>query len=293
MTKEKSTNNLDDTLPQELKGVVKKADAGLEPVQNSSAVKDESNQAKQAGAKHDGDKSISSEQGVKQQPTGDKSMAELTKEDIRKEVEAIFAQKDSQTKVEARISGLEGEKTELSRKLAEAQAANQDLASKAKTAEEQLNAKEENSKALAKEKDEALKTAAEATKQLDEIRAEQTLAARKQQLAEASILFADAAKQTKQLEKVKAMSDEVFATYKTEMVEAMEIGKASVKPADTAPASTVVTPEVKPKEMVIASKEEELPPPENLTDGEVFRRSIAAAQDVKVDENQVSLYAQM
>lgn len=292
MTKSKSTKNLDDTLPQELKDVVRKADAGSEPVQNSSAVKDESNQAKQAGAEHGGDESLSSEQGVKQQPTGGKSMAELTKEDIRKEVEAIFAQKDSQTKVEARISGLEGEKTELSRKLAEAQAANQDLASKAKTAEEQLNAKEENSKALAKEKDEALKTAAEATKQLDEIRAEQTLAARKQQLTEASVLFADAEKQKKQLEKVRAMSDEVFATYKTEMVEVMEIGKASAKPAAVPPPAAAAA-ETKPGEKATAAKEEELPPPENLTDGEVFRRSIAAAQDVKVDEDKVSLYAQM
>ena len=292
MTKSKSAKKLDDTLPDELREAVKKAEAGEKSVQDSSVVEDKSNKAEQAGAKLEGDESESSEQGVKQQPKGGKSMAELTKEDIRKEVEAIFSEKDSKAATEARLTTLDGEKSELSRKLVEAQAANQDLASKVTAAEEQFKTKEEESKALAKEKDDALTAAAATKKELDGIHAEQALAARKFQLAEAKILFVDAEKQKKQLEKVMAMSDEVFATYKDELVEVMELGKASQAPvAVPAPAIVPETPVVAQATASAEGEEEILSAV--ISDGEAFRRTMASVQDVKIDDSQVAVYAQM
>jgi hypothetical protein len=222
-------------------------------------------------------------------------MAELTKEDIRKEVEAILTDKDAQTKVEARISGLDGEKTELSRKLAEAQTANQELTSKSEAATQQALAKEEEFKALAKEKDELLMKATEAQKKLDEIRIEQTLATRKTVMAEAGILFTEAAKQTKQLDKVKAMTEETFVSYKEEMLEVKALAVATQKPVETAPAVAAVTEAAVVARAEASKKDDEgLPPPENISDGEAFRRSVASTQQsVEIDEAQVSVYAKM
>jgi hypothetical protein len=288
--------NLDDSLPSELKEVVNQAETGLGSVEDSSVVgEEESVQAKQAGAEPESDKSESSEQGVQKQITGGKIMAELTKEDIRKEVEAILTDKDAQTKVEARISGLDGEKTELSRKLAEAQTANQELTSKSEAATQQALAKEEEFKALAKEKDELLMKATEAQKKLDEIRIEQTLATRKTVMAEAGILFTEAAKQTKQLDKVKAMTEETFVSYKEEMLEVKALAVATQKPVETAPAVAAVTEAAVVARAEASKKDDEgLPPPENISDGEAFRRSVASTQQsVEIDEAQVSVYAKM
>lgn len=275
-------DELDSTLPEDLK----KATAGLEPVSDkeSSVTSGGTETESMAGAGTSSENQSSTEQ----EPSNkEKTMADITKEDLRKEVEALLAEKDAKAAVSAKISGLEGEKATLSEQLKASESANKTLAQEKDSLAAELKTANEKNQALATEKEGlASKVTAHET-ELKKVREEQALAVRKVELEKATILFAEGEKRDKQLEKVRVMTDEAFASYKAELVEVSETAKASVK---TAPAATATTTETAPEVQKATASVQVA----DVSDGDKYRMAIAAASEsVKLDDDKIAQYAQM
>jgi len=292
---EANMDNLDKTLPSELQEVLF---TNVTQGDNIEGGSDTDSKVRRAGA------SSESRLTSEQEPnnlTGEKSMADqtITKEDIRKEVEAMLAEKDAQAKVQEKIEQLESEKANLSAKVEEVEAAKAEISSELEKVKADLENISKEKEALAKEKEEVDATVAQLQKELDGIKAEQALAQRKNELTEAGILL-DGEKGEAQLEKVKEMSDEVFASYKEELIQFKEMLSTANQPQEKG------TDDGDPKDNSKASedgkaKSEDSPSKAvantiapDVSDGEVFRQAVAAATaSVTLDEDQVSLYSQM
>lgn len=225
---------------------------------------------------------------------GEKSMADaINKDDLKKEVAAILAEKDAAKQVEARIASLEAEKAQLAQELEEVSAAKDTLSSDLETAKAELESKNQEFEALAAEKEESVTKASELQAQLDEIRAEQTLASRKAVLVEANILMPEGEKQEGQLAKVKAMSEEAFAGYVDELSTILSTAKAETADngeeddTQTAQASQDSGQQEPVKTTASAV-------PANLEEGQKLSMSIAAASaQVSLEDDKVQTYANM
>ncbi|MGQ4893449.1 MAG: hypothetical protein ACP6IQ_02350 [Candidatus Njordarchaeia archaeon] len=285
---EAKMDNLDKTLPPELQEV-------LTQVDNIEGGSDTDSKVRRAGA------SSESRLTSEQEPnnlTGEKSMADqtITKEDIRKEVEAMLAEKDAQAKIQEKIEQLESEKASLSAKVEEVEAAKAEISSELEKVKADLENISKEKEALAKEKEEVDATVAQLQKELDGIKAEQALAQRKNELAEAGILL-DGEKGEAQLAKVKEMSDEAFASYKEELIQFKEMfGTANQqeenKDENEDKAKASENKESGSEDSPSKSVANVIAP--DVSDGEVFRQAVAAATaSVALDEDQVSLYSQM
>lgn len=237
----------------------------------------------------------SSSRGQEPPKMGEKSMADSTinKDDIRKEVVAYLAEKDAENQVTARISALEAEKAELAQQLEEATAAKDTLSSDLETAKAELSSKTQECEALATEKEESIAKAAEAEKQLVEIREEQAMASRTAKLEEVSLLLAEGEKRDAQLAKVKTMSEEAFASYVEELTEIKVMASATVKD-DKDGEDADKKDKVDANDKTTASDKGAIVAPANVEDGQKFAQSVAAASaQVSLEDDKVEAYASM
>ena len=281
-------NNLDDHLPKEL------AVFNMDSLDFNSRNNSDRSTKVDAGDGNDltgvETARASSNDGQEPHNKGEKSMAdELNKEALAQEVEAILAKKDAAKQVEARIASLESEKASLADELAKLTEAKDTLSSELDTAKAELDSKTQECEALARQKEESEAKASEMQVELDNIRAEQSLAKRVSELTEASVLMPEGEKREKQMAKVKAMSDEDFSSYLEDLVEIQGLAKATA-PAGEPAADDQSTQE--PKGEPAQATAALLPP--DTSDGAKFNQTVAAAQvPVNLDDDQVSAYANM
>jgi len=249
-------------------------------------------------------KTTASNQGEKPKTKEQQTMADNT--DIRKEVEAIMAEKDAAAKVEARISALEAEKGELSSKLGAAEAAKKTLSEELESVKTEKTSATEKVETLETDKSKLNETIASLQGKLDKIREEQALTARTIELTEASILKPEGDKRVAQLEKVSAMSEEDFASYKQDLLDVVEMARAnaeSKKPGDGTDTSDEGGGKTNAnKDADEGSDDGDVPnkttasqtPPPDLSHGDIYRKAVAAiSTNVPIDEDMVDQYAQM
>ena len=210
---------------------------------------------------------------------------------VREEVTKIFAEKDAEAQakaVETKITALETEKSELAKANAALTAENQELKTKEQalaTEKEELLKKNES---LVSELAEANKKADEVSAELGQIKKDQTVASRKEQLSSAGLLLADEALLEKQIAKISDMTDEQFAEYVSELqaiasklsTEKEEQAKQEAAKAEAAKAEA----EKATASAKTTSKE---------SIGDIFNQAMASAQSkVEVDTDNVRKYAQ-
>jgi len=201
-------NFLDLTLPKELREVVK-----YQGIQSLSASLNRS-VASEDGSKHAGefvDPTKKAKDNVVSQEV------KMDEKSVAKVVKDILDEKDAEQQITAKITTLETEKSELATANEAAQESVKDLTSKLESAQAELEEKNTQIETLTKEKDEAVASLEERDEKIQSLEMEKAKAERKEILADKGILFADAEKQEKQLEKTKAMSDEAFEDYVSEL----------------------------------------------------------------------------
>jgi uncharacterized coiled-coil protein SlyX len=292
---------LDSTLPEDVDEILLSTSSEVGDFdyfgfkEESSASGEESGDEGSAGPDGDTDAQpagrVTNQRGVAAMPEG--------KEELRKDLEALWAEKDAKAKVEAKIGALEADKVTLSKMIATEQAEKAALEAKVKEAEAktatQTQAGEDASKKVtdleAQIKVEQAK-AADLTAKLNAIEAEKALAKRSEELSKAGLLMPEGEKREKQMAKVKAMSDADYEVYKTEMTDIVQVAKASAaapgQPPATPPAPAEGTPEY-----TAAQASAGIPPPV-VSDGEKFQQAIAAVGfKGSLDEGAVNKYAQM
>lgn len=298
-TKGSHMDTLDHKLPEDLTGVLPfDADSSNDKNSESCSTESASSDMALAGTSQ---KTTASVQGEKPKTKEQQTMADNT--DIRQEVEAIMAEKDAAAKVEARISALEAEKEDLSSKLEATEAAKKTLSDELESVKAEKTSAAEKVEALETDKGKLDETVAKLQGELDKIRAEQALAARTTELTEANILKPEGEKRDAQLEKVRAMSDEDFASYKQDLLDVVEMAKATSGSTETE-TETETSEEEGDKTQANKDTEEgeEKPqktvasqtPPPDLSHGDIYRKAVAAiSTDVPIDEDMVDQYAQM
>jgi len=290
-------DKLDSYLPDNLKNI-DKVIAGKAPHSDidRSSMKDSINDDKsKAGAETS---KILSSDGQEPNKNGEKSMADsINKEDIRKEVKAMLEEKDAQASVEKKIEVLSDEKAELAQKLEEVTAAKDTLSSELEQVKADLSSKTQECEALATEKEESVAKANEFKTKLDEIEAEKALAERTRKLEEKGLLLSEGTKREAQLEKVKAMSEDVFTGYVEELAEIKELVSASTKDDSSQDGQQTNKTDGDDgdgdgKQKAQASADSIVPA--SIPDGQKFSQTVAAASaQVSLDEDQVSMYANM
>ena len=304
-----SVDPLDQTLPEELQqSVPNLAVAALSQQGEHGSEDGESERHSMAGT--DSTETSSEQNGTTQ---GANDMADvIDKKAIKQEVEVILAEKDAQQKVEARIAGLEQEKSDLAEQLNEKGVCvaklSQELEESKTEAATATSEKDTKVQDLEKEKEELSATATRLETELNKLREAQTIAARTKTLTETSLILPEGEARDAQVAKASAMSDEDFESYKAEMTAFAETIKAQAGKsktdeeedaeegaADKANASEEDTGEGEDgtKNKAQSSVEDDIEQAD-LSEGDTFRRSISAlTQDVKPDDDQVAVYSQM
>ena len=224
-------------------------------------------------------------------------MDDAQKQAIAAMVKSLLADKEAAEKVEAKFGALEGEKSELNDKLVAAETSKTELSTKLTEAEKEKAEAVEKVSALETENEKLAEEAKTHKQELDEIKANQMLASRKQELADLGLLLSEGEKQEKQLIKVKSMSDETFSGYKEELSEIAELSKSAIKESDDKAkdeekkkAEANKDQEGKEKlDKTVASIEKA-----DVSDGEKYQQAIAALNaEVPLDEDKVGQYAKM
>lgn len=299
-TKGSQMDALDHKLPEELTGVLT-FDADSSNAQNSESCSTGTASSDMALA-GTSQKTSASVQGEKPKTREQQTMADNT--DIRKEVEAIMAEKDAAAKVEARISTLQTEKDDLSSRLEAAEAAKKTLSTELESVKAEKTSATEKVEALETDKTKLNETVATLQGELGKIRADQVLAARTTELTEASLLKPEGDKRVAQLEKVRAMSDDDFASYKQDLLDVAEMAKAAVSTKTETETQTSTEEGDKTQAKTETGEEagdttvqktvaSQTPPPD-LSHGDIYRKAVAAiSTDVQIDEDMVDQYAQM
>jgi chromosome segregation ATPase len=305
---EDGMDKLDQTLPESLQNVIPYRQGACASVSeddtSSSGGTVITKQEGLAGTSSVEDTSYSEqEHKTKEQ----QAMAEKT-ESIREEVEQVLAEKDAAAQIESKIADLTDKAEKLSEALSEKETANAELSDNLESLKTEKAEVDEKVVTLAEEKEELEAKAAKLESELDDIRREQAMATRKAKLEEAGILFTEGEKRDAQLEKVKAMEDEAFASYVQELVDLLESVKGNKSDGDDTEGDETEGEDDKSEagkndtegddtegdddpEQAKASKKVA---PADLSHGEIYRQAVAFAHsDVPIEEDHVEQYAKL
>lgn len=303
-------DSLDKTLPKDLQNVVIKIQStkASEDGSNSSSVEKETNSesGELAGVTNLNESSYSAPTEQSKNTQEKQAMENaMSKEDIRQVVADLLTEKDAQASVEAKFAALEDEKAELAQKLSEAKEATDTLSDKLEVTEKAIADSKAQVDALEQQKEELVTKASALEEELGGIKAQQVRASRTEELSKAGVLL-DGEKGEKQIERIVAMSDEAFSTYRDELAEIVvankktnenkgtgetpeeiEAAKAEAAKAEAAKAEE----EGEPTGKTVAS---EVPAPADLNAGEAYHQALAAISgEINTDESMVSTYASM
>lgn len=281
--------NLDDNVPENIRDVFvqNKAKASCSVVVGNNLDSSKAKEDSLAG-------SVSSDASDKvEKPRSNKMENEIdVTKAVRDEVAKIFAEKDAEAQakaVETKITALETEKSELAKANTALSAENQELKTKEQalaTEKEELLKKNES---LVSELAEANKKAEEVSAELGQIKKDQTIASRKEQLSNAGLLLADEALLEKQIAKISDMTNEQFTEYVGEL-QAIASKLSSEKEAQAKEEAAKAEAAKAEAEKATASAK----PTAKETIGDIFNQTMASAQSkIDVDADNVRKYAKI
>lgn len=211
--------SLDESLPEEIRGVFSKATASSdssEEKQNSKGsdggeFKSEVSKAGQEKPNIDGGNTMVEDKTIDLELVK-ATVAEMMKQqDAEASIAKVISDKD------AEIASLTAAKTTLEADLSGAKATGANLSSELETVKAEVETLKTQATTLASEKETALVQATAAQAKLDQIEAEKTLASRTEVLTTAGALMPEGELRVKQVAKITGMTQEYFEGYVAEL----------------------------------------------------------------------------